>query len=46
VHRNTAIHRLAALETILGHPVTERLAEVQAALLLLDVIGNPPDETP
>ncbi|MCC8929771.1 CdaR family transcriptional regulator [Rhodococcus sp. I2R] len=46
VHRNTAIHRLAALETILGHPVTERLAEVQAALSLLDIIGNPPDETP
>jgi DNA-binding PucR family transcriptional regulator len=46
VHRNTAIHRLAAIESILGHPVTERLAEVQAALSLLDVIGDPPDETP
>ncbi|MCV7230310.1 PucR family transcriptional regulator [Mycolicibacterium komossense] len=36
VHRNTAISRLATLETILGHPVTERMAEVQAALAILD----------
>lgn len=36
VHRNTAISRLATLETILGHPLAERMAEIQAALSILD----------
>jgi hypothetical protein len=35
IHRNTAIQRLESIERILGHPVTERTAEVQAALALL-----------
>jgi hypothetical protein len=34
VHRNTFINRLERIERLLGHPVAERTAEVQAALLL------------
>lgn len=40
VHRNTAISRLATLEAMLGHPVTERMAELQAALAIFDLGGH------
>jgi hypothetical protein len=38
VHRNTLINRLDRVEALLGHSVAERTAEVQAALLLYDVL--------
>lgn len=40
IHRNTAIQRLNALETMLGHPAGERMTEVQCALSLLDLVTD------
>ncbi|MEY9951886.1 PucR family transcriptional regulator [Leifsonia sp. EB34] len=37
LHRNTLIHRLERIQTLLGHPITERSAETQAALMLADL---------
>jgi DNA-binding PucR family transcriptional regulator len=34
LHRNTLINRLERIQTILGHGVSERTAEIQAALVL------------
>lgn len=45
IHRNTAIQRLNSIETILGHPVTERMAEVQCALTILDLVNGGNEES-
>lgn len=41
VHRNTLIHRLGRIEAMLGHPLGERTAELQAALKLAEVYSRP-----
>lgn len=38
VHRNTAISRLSTIEEMLGHAVTVRMAQVQAALSILEFV--------
>lgn len=44
VHRNTLIHRLGRIEEMLGHPVGERSAEVQAALAVAAMYPLSADE--
>ena len=39
VHENTVTYRLRRAEELLGHPLTERTAELVAALALLDAVG-------
>jgi DNA-binding PucR family transcriptional regulator len=41
LHRNTLISRLDRVERLLGHRVSERTAEVQAALLLSELPEDP-----
>jgi DNA-binding PucR family transcriptional regulator len=41
IHRNTAIARLNTVEAILGHPISERIAETQSALALLEYLSLP-----
>ena len=40
VHENTVTYRLRRAEEILGHPLTERTAELVAALALVDAVGT------
>lgn len=40
VHRNTMIHRLRRIESLLGHPVGENTTEVSCALLILDLLAD------
>ena len=42
LHRNTLISRLDRVERLLGHRVSERTAEVQAALLLSELPADSP----
>lgn len=37
IHRNTLIQRLERVESLIGHPLSERTAEVQAALAIADL---------
>ncbi|MGB3328412.1 MAG: helix-turn-helix domain-containing protein [Thermomicrobiales bacterium] len=37
IHRNTLIQRLERIENIIGHPLSERTAEVQAALSIAEL---------
>ncbi|MFT0846159.1 helix-turn-helix domain-containing protein [Actinomycetaceae bacterium L2_0104] len=37
IHRNTLIHRLERIETMLGHSIVERTAQTQTALLLANL---------
>lgn len=39
IHRNTALQRIKRAETLIGRPVTERPAEMLAALALTETIG-------
>jgi DNA-binding PucR family transcriptional regulator len=39
IHRNTALQRVKKVEAIRGRPLTERPAELLAALALVDTIG-------
>jgi hypothetical protein len=39
VHRNTVLQRLRRAEERVGHPMTERVAELHAALRLADALG-------
>ncbi len=39
IHRNTLINRLQRVEGVIGHGVAERPAQVQAALLLADLLA-------
>jgi DNA-binding PucR family transcriptional regulator len=39
VHRNTVLQRLRRAEERVGHPATERVAELHAALRLADALG-------
>ena len=36
VHRNTLIHRLDRIEKLVGHPLSERTAEVQESLMIAE----------
>lgn len=44
LHRNTLINRLERIQAVLGHAVTERSAETQAALALAEIFRPGPDE--
>ncbi|MET0713639.1 MAG: helix-turn-helix domain-containing protein, partial [Mycetocola sp.] len=43
LHRNTLINRLERIQVALGHPVSERPAETQAALVLAELFARRPD---
>lgn len=40
VHRNTIAKRLQAAEALIGHPLTERTAELQAALVIVGALTD------
>ena len=40
LHRNTLINRLERIQSLLGHSVTERTAETQAALVLAELFAS------
>jgi DNA-binding PucR family transcriptional regulator len=40
IHRNTVLHRVKKAEALRGRPLTERPAELLAALALIDTIGS------
>ncbi|AWB95436.1 hypothetical protein DCE93_06990 [Agromyces badenianii] len=44
LHRNTLINRLERIQAVLGHPVAERTAETQAALVLVELLRRHPDD--
>lgn len=44
VHRNTLIHRLDRIERLIGHPLSERAAELQAALTIAEFHPSGPAE--
>ena len=44
LHRNTLINRLERIQAVLGHGVTERPAETQAALVLAELFTRRPDD--
>ncbi len=46
LHRNTLINRLERIQSLLGHSVTERTAETQAALVLADLFTSRQDARP
>jgi hypothetical protein len=39
IHRNTVLHRMRRAEERMGRPATDRIAELHAALRLIDVLG-------
>ena len=43
LHRNTLINRLERIQTVLGHSVVERSAEIQAALVLAELFPQRTD---
>jgi DNA-binding PucR family transcriptional regulator len=42
MHRNTLAKRLRRAETLLGHPLGERVRELEAALVIADTLNAAP----